>query len=274
MTVSEIFDEAGRRGIGLISIADHDTIEAQEEARTRAGLAGIRYLCGLELNVSFAHPGYRDGRPISLDFLGYGFDPDSEPLVRKLEALRAYREERAAMILEKINAELARENLAPFTQQDMEAIQSSVEGAFGRPHIAEYMVAKGVVATRQEAFDRYLVKCNVPKMPLSLEEASGLVRGAGGRLMLAHPNHPWGTSLIAFTPQIEEQQVIIEARMLPYIDGIECWHSQQDAATTASYLAFAERLGLLVTGGSDCHQNPILMGTVDVPPYVAEQFGL
>ena len=41
-----------------------------------------------------------------------------------------------------------------------------------RPHIADYLIKKGIVATRQEAFDKYLVRCDVPKYPLPLEEAS------------------------------------------------------------------------------------------------------
>jgi hypothetical protein len=61
--------------------------------------------------------------------------------------------------------------------------------------------------------------------------------------------------------------------MLPYIDGVECWHSAHDAETTAFYADFAEKRGLMVSGGSDCHQSPLLMGTVDVPPMVAKQFG-
>ena len=69
----------------------------------------------------------------------------------------------------------------------------------GRPHIADYLVKKGIVKTRQEAFDKYLVKCDVPKFPLYLEEASKLIRDAGGKLVLAHPNDPHGTSLASLT---------------------------------------------------------------------------
>ena len=32
--------------------------------------------------------------------------------------------------------------------------------------------------------------------------------------------------------------------------------------------------GLIMTGGSDCHQRPILMGTVDVPKWVIRQFNI
>jgi hypothetical protein len=181
---------------------------------------------------------------------------------------------RAEQILEKINQALLDEDLEEFTHEDLEEIRNSVDGAFGRPHIANYMVKKGIVRNKQEAFDRYLVKCNVPKMPLSLSQASRLVKGAGGKLMLAHPNDPNGTSLVSFTTSLDEQQKVIRESMLPHIDGIECWHPRHDPETVQSYLAFAQSEGLMLTGGSDCHQQPLVLGTVAVPSYVAEQFDL
>jgi len=144
---------------------------------------------------------------------------------------------------------------------------------FGRPHIADYLVDKGIVSDRQEAFDKYLVKCNVPKYPLSLAEASQLIRNAGGVLIHAHPNDPHGTSLVSITHDLEKQTEVIEKYMLQYIDGVECWHSRHDKKTTSHYIDFASKHNMLMTGGSDCHQKPILMGTLDIPDWVAEQFG-
>ncbi len=273
MTLSEIFEEAYRRKIGLIAITDHDSIECQESAEALAMQYGIHFITGVELNISFSHPGYKDSKPVSLDVLGYQYDFNNNALRQKLEQVRQYRKIRAERILENINQELAGEHLEKFTQEDMKAIEETVDGAFGRPHIANYMVKKGIVATKQEAFDRYLVKCNVPKMPVTLEEASVLVRGAGGKLMLAHPNDPNGTSLVSLTASIEEQHHIIKDAMFPFLDGIECWHSRHDQDTAAAYVEFAIKEGLMITGGSDCHQQPIIMGTVDVPSYVAKQFG-
>jgi predicted metal-dependent phosphoesterase TrpH len=274
MNLHEIFQEARNRKIDVLSISDHDSIDCQEPAEVLAREYGIRYIRGLELNVSYSHPPYKDSKPISLDFLGYQYDIHHSPLVNKLKELREYRKKRAERILEKINVELSREKREVFTEKDMEAIQRSVEGAFGRPHIANYMVKKGIVSNKQEAFDKYLTKCNVPKMPLSLSEASSLVRGAGGKLMIAHPNDPNGTSLVSFTSSLNDQLRIIEDGMLGYIDGIECWHPRHDQDTIQTYLRFAKDKGLMVTGGSDCHQQPVIMGTLPVPVYVAEQFGI
>jgi len=274
MTLEEIFAEASRRDIDLISITDHDSIDCQEPAKILADRYGIHYLYGLELNISFAHPQYGNSKPISLDLLGYQYDIHYQPLVQELIQLRDFRKVRAERILEKINQEFVSEGLKEFTPKDLEEIQSTVDGAFGRPHIASYMVKTGIVKNIREAFDRYLVRCNVPKMPLSLSKASELVKGAGGKLILAHPADPNGTSLISLTTSIHEQQEIIKETMLLYIDGVECWHTRHEPNVTAAYLSFADEMGLMVSGGSDCHQSPIIMGTVDVPKYVAKRFGL
>jgi predicted metal-dependent phosphoesterase TrpH len=273
-TVEEIVKEAKRRNIGFVSITDHDSIGCQTVATDLAGKAEIRYVSGVELNVTFSHPKYRAGKPVSLDFLGYQFDATDKALVDKLQLMAEYREERAAKILRNLNAEFEKEVIQKLTKKDFEAIEASVDGVLGRPHIADYLVKKGIVKNRQEAFDKYLVRCNVPKYPLYLEEASKLVHNAGGQIVIAHPNDPHGTSLVALTKSLPEQTAIIEESMLDFIDGVECWHSRNDAQTTAHYVKFAKERGLLMTGGSDCHQKPIVMGTVAVPDYVANQFSL
>jgi len=268
LSVEEVFKEAKKREIGLMSITDHDSIDCQERAVALARECGIAYVFGVELNVTFQYV----NKSISLDFLGYQYDIGNQELKSKLQLLKEHRQARARQILEKLNAEFDKENIKRFTEKDLKNIQESVDGVFGRPHIANYLVEKGIVRDKQEAFDRYLVRCDVAKYPLSLAEASRLVRDAGGILVHAHPNDPNGTSLVGITTDLDEQVKIIEEYMLDYIDGVECWHSRHDAKTTAHYIDFAKKHNLLMTGGSDCHQKPIIMGTLDIPDWVADQF--
>jgi predicted metal-dependent phosphoesterase TrpH len=267
--IEEVIEEARKRQLDLISITDHDSIDAQARAVELAEKKIIAYITGIELNVTFDYPG---DKSISLDFLGYRFDINDEPLRDKLRIIRIHRETRASQILKKLNAEFDKENIPRLTEKDLNDIQANVDGALGRPHIADYLVSRHVVKDRQEAFDKYLVKCDVPKYPLTLPEASGLIRNAGGVLVLAHPNDPNGTSLIGVTTDLAAQTAIIKEYMMDYIDGIECWHSRHDGATTSHYVDFCKRHDLLMTGGSDCHQKPVLMGTVRVPDFVAWQF--
>jgi predicted metal-dependent phosphoesterase TrpH len=268
LSIEEVFKEAKRRNIDLMSTTDHDSVDCQERAIALAREYGIAYIPGVELNVTFQYL----NNSISLDFLGYQYDIGNQQLKNKLQLIKEHREARARQILEKLNTEFDKEHIGRFTEKDLKNIQDSVDGVFGRPHIANYLIEKGIVRDKQEAFDKYLVKCDVAKYPLSLAEASKLVRDAGGILVHAHPNDPNGTSLVSITSDLEEQAKIIEEYMLNYIDGIECWHSRHDAKTTAHYVGFARKHGLIMTGGSDCHQKPLLLGTLDIPDWVAEQF--
>lgn len=272
LTVQDILKEAKSKKIGFMAITDHDSIRCQTQAIALAKKEGIEYITGVELNVTFSHPKFQAGKSVSLDFLGYNFDPENKVLESKLETMAKYREERAAKILDNVNAEFQKEHIAALTGDDLRQIEESVDGVLGRPHIADYLVKKGIVKTRQEAFDKYLVKCDVPKFPLHLEEASKLIKGAGGKLVLAHPNDPHGTSLTSLTKSLSEQTEIVREKMLPFIDGVECWHSRNTPETTNHYVAFAKDNGLILTGGSDCHQKPIVMGTVQIPDWVSSQF--
>ena len=272
MSLEEIFQEAKKRKIDVLSISDHDSADCQKKAMALAKAAKIKYLTGMELNITFSHAEYTNGKPISLDFLAYCYDSEDLKLKEKLKEITSYRNDRALKIMEKINEEFIIEGIEKLTEHDIKAIQNTVDGVFGRPHIARYLVKKGIVFDKQEAFDKYLVRCNVPKFPLLLDDAADLVHNAGGKLIIAHPNDPNGTSLVKVTDSLDKQTEIIENTMLQYIDGIECWHSRNDEKTTAHYINFAKSHNLLLTGGSDCHQNPIIMGTVDVPDFVIEQF--
>ena len=270
LPIEEVFQEAKKRNIGLISITDHDSIDCQERAIALAREHGISYITGVELNVTFRYPGKDEA--VSLDFLGYGYDIGNQELKSKLQLIRELRETRARQILEKLNVEFDKEGIPRFTEKDLKNIQDSVDGVFGRPHIANYLIEKGIVKDEQEAFDKYLVKCDVAKYPLSLAEASKLIRNAGGILIHSHPNDPNRTSLVSITRDLEEQTKIIEKYMLEYIDGVECWHTRNDVKTTVHYIEFARKHSLIMTGGSDCHQKPLLLGTLDIPDYVAAQF--
>ncbi|MGF3523146.1 MAG: PHP domain-containing protein [Candidatus Bathyarchaeia archaeon] len=271
LAVKDLVKEAKARNITFMSITDHDSIGCQKHFLQLAPAEGITGISGVELNVTFSHPQYHEGKQVSLDFLGYQFDVENPQLTHKLQEIAEYREQRAQKILSNLNAEFQKEGIEKLTTADFTAIQESIDGVLARPHIADYLVKKGVVKSRQEAFDKYLVKCDVPKFPLYLPEASKLVRDAGGKLVLAHPNDPHGTSLVSLTKSLQEQTAIVESSMLDYIDGVECWHPRHDAASTQHYINFAKKHNLLMTGGSDCHQKPIVMGTVNIPRFVAEQ---
>ena len=272
LSVKKIFEIAKHKNISLLSITDHDSIKCQDEATRLAKQTGIRYISGVELNVTFKNSRFPKKKPITMDFLGYNFDMENSQIQKKLEIMAQHRQKRAMKILEKLNAEFKKNQIKELIQEDMIKIQKSIDGVIGRPHIADYLVKKGIVQDRNEAFSKYLVKCNVPKYPFSPIDATRLVRNAGGKIVLAHPNDPRGTSLTELTKSLGEQTEIITNELLQFIDGIESWHSRSDVITTNHYVKYSKEHGLLMTGGSDCHQKPIIMGTINIPSYIANQF--
>ena len=122
LTVEEIVKEATIRNIGFMSITDHDSIDCQKKAMDLARKNGIRYVSGVELNVTFTHPKYHAGKAASLDFLGYQFDVENKALGDKLQQMANYREERAAKILTNLNSEFEKEGIKKLTKNDFDEI--------------------------------------------------------------------------------------------------------------------------------------------------------
>ena len=273
-TLEKIFSAAIRANIKLLSISDHDSVEAQAKAVAMAKEKGMKYLTGVELNISFNCPEYPNIKAASIDLLGYGIDINNKILIDKLNALRAFRQKRAVEIINNLNEVFLKEGFPEFTETDLHNIEKTADGALGRPHIANYLIEKNIVANKDEAFEKYLVKCNMPKMLVTLEEASSLIRNAGGKVFLAHPDLPRGTSLRKFSDKFEDQFKIISNFMKPYLDGIECWHSSHTQTAIEAYFAYAKSNKFMVSGGSDCHQQPLIVGTVEIPDWVANQFGI
>src|ERR1700693_219527 len=121
-SVQEIFQEAKARNIDFLSISDHDSIGCLTQAIAEAKKTGIKFVTGVELNVTFSHPKYKEGKAVSLDFLGYQIDPNNESLMRKLETIAKYREERVAKILDNLNSEFRKENVEALTDEDLRLI--------------------------------------------------------------------------------------------------------------------------------------------------------
>ncbi len=237
---------AARNGLRVISLTDHDSLEGLPAAAARAEAAGIRLIPGVELSV------HEQGTDVHL--LAYGFDPADPELGASIARYREARGERARKILARLKGLGIRISL-----ETVEEIARG--GALGRPHVAEALLQGGFVESFNEAFQRYLgahAPAYVPKAPVRLEDASKVVREAGGVTVLAHP----GTL---------NRDHLIPGWARRGLDGIEVWHSKHDAGAVARYQSYAKMHGLLMTGGSDYHgeRTPsVTVGSVPVPETV------
>ncbi len=234
-TPTQLVRKAAEQGLDVIGLTDHDTFDGLREARLAAAGLGIQVLPGIEMSCQL------DGASVHL--LGYGCDPHFEPLLDELTRVRVGRTGRLPEMLAKL-AELG----MPLTESEI-AAQVGASPSLGRPHVADAMVAKGYVADRQEAFDKYLYEggpAYANRYSCDVRRAIGLVRRANGVPVIAHP---WGRGREKeLTPA-----VLSELAMEYRLEGIEVDHPDHDDETRTRLRPLAHRLGLLQLGSSDHH---------------------
>lgn len=233
LTPAELVALARERGLRALGVTDHDTTGGLAEAMTAGVASGVEVVPGVELSVEYSHGQFH--------LLGYLIDLTASVLPDRLADLQHRRATRNERMIARMQ-----EGGLPITMADV--VAEAGGGLVGRPHMALALVRKGVVASTQEAFDRYLgAGCpfNIPKERLSPEEAIDLIHRAGGRAVLAHP----------YTIRLEGEAFAAEIARLRDLglDGIEAYYSQHSPEQTAAFLDLARRLGLRVTGGSDFH---------------------
>ena len=272
-TLPQIFAEANHRNIKLMSITDHDSIKCQSEAIELAKAYGIQYITGVELTAYYSIPEYNNGKPVQLHLLAYGFNHADEELVNLLNATVEMRKTRAKMIFNNVNSMLKDEDRQTFDDSEFDAVYVNVPFSVSRAHIADFLINKKIVRNRKEAFNKYLVKCNVTLESHTPRELAEYIHNAGGKIFIAHPGDIGETSLTTFSSDIQEQFHIVQEHFIEFIDGLECYHSRHNSKTIQKYIKFCRSHDLLISGGSDCHQHPrIQMGSIRMPDFVAEQF--
>ena len=234
-TPGELVALASELGLRAIALADHDTVDGINEALAAGAACGLEVLPALELSVAFGP--YSD-----VHLLGYLLDHRDPELLATLQEFRDKRERRGEAIIDRINEKLALEGRPPIEAREAAALAG---GALGRPHIAQVLMAKGYAANMQDAFNRYLVPCDVPKRYFPVDEALATVHRLGGVAVLAHP-----TTISAERPILAG---VIDELCSMGLDGLEAYNnvcSEQESGWLRSY---AGQRGLIWTGGSDYH---------------------
>ncbi len=198
---------------------------------------------------------------ISVHLLGYLHDPCHPPLIAELQAARASRDDRARRIVDLLS------ETVPLTWSDV-LEQVSGDATIGRPHIADALVARGVVADRNEAFGRYLYTGSpyyARHYAVDVARGVRLIREAGGVPVMAHPFAANRGRVVA--------DVVIEQMAAAGLAGLEAHHVDHSSEHVAHAVDLAAALGLLVTGGSDYHGDgkPNRLGDRTTDPAVFDQ---
>jgi predicted metal-dependent phosphoesterase TrpH len=235
-TPAELINKALAAGISIIGLTDHDSISGWQEA-TNALRVGISLVPGAEISCQTS-----DG--ISVHILGLLFDSNNSELMDTLEKTRENRHGRMEKIIARIN-----EAGIDITMNDV--LEQLSDGAtLGRPHLADALVKKGIVASRDEAFTQMLhnnSKYYVSHYSPTPEAAIKLIKAAGGVSVIAHPM----ASHRGRTISQETFGSIIQAGL----DGIEVDHRDHSPDEKLQLIQLASESNLVMTGASDYHGN-------------------
>jgi len=225
---------AKANGVELWALTDHDEIGGQARARAAASAAGLPYLTGTEISVSFAG--------VTVHIVGLGFDADDATLVQGLAATRGGREARAR----EMAAELAKVGIRGAYEGALKYVGNPE--VISRTHFARHLVESGVCNDTNEVFRRFLVEGKpgfVPHRWASLRNAVEWISNAGGLAVVAHP------ARYKFTPT-EEYALFSEFKALGG-RGVEVVTGSHSAAEAVRYAGTAREFDLLASRGSDFH---------------------
>ncbi len=244
-TPSALVAMASELGLRAIALADHDAVDGIDEALAAGAACGVEVLPALEFSVAFGS--FKD-----VHLLGYLLDHHDSGLQATLREFREIRETRSEAIVDRINEKLAWEGKNSISSAEAAALAG---GALGRPHIAQVLMSKGYARGMQDAFNRYLVPCDVPKRYFPVEEALATIKRLGGVAVLAHPT--------SVTNERETLLEVLDALCALGLDGVEAFNNICNDQESALLRDYAEKRGLVWTGGSDYHgiEEGINMGT-------------
>lgn len=231
LTPTALVELAKKIGLAALAITDHDTTDGLAEAQLAGAGLNLEVLAGIEMSTWH--------KEIPLHILGYGLDFHAPLLQAQLLALQQARHRRNDEIVERLNQLGIAISMAELANQG--------RGQIGRPHIAQLLIAKGVVRNQNEAFQRYLKRgglAYVPRQKFLAATAIASIREAGGLAILAHP--------FAMNVHPDMTQLLRELRELG-LSGVEVYYPLHTAKNCRKLTRLCEKFDLLASAGSDYH---------------------
>ncbi|MBI4061985.1 MAG: PHP domain-containing protein [Elusimicrobia bacterium] len=229
LTPAELVSRAVKNGVDLLTLTDHDSVSGGPELFAAAKAEGLEVRLGIEINCAGA------GAADRVHILGYGFNPDAPGFAARLGEFRGRRDARAKRIVESLRA--------VGVAIEFEHVRSGAHETIGRPHVADALRRLGVVKSRKEAFERFLIRGKpgyVESMGPSPSEAIALIRDAGGTACLAHP-------------QTAGKENELDELRRAGLQGVEVLYAGHTPSQVRQYGDWALANGLLAVGGSDFH---------------------
>ncbi|MGE0347820.1 MAG: 3',5'-nucleoside bisphosphate phosphatase [Hydrogenophaga sp.] len=234
LTPEALAQRARSNGVELWALTDHDELGGQDRAIAAARDAGLPYLTGVEVSVTFAG--------VTVHIVGLGMDHTNSTLLAGLAATRGGREQRAR----EMSDDLARVGIPGVYEGALKFVGNP--DLISRSHFARYLVEIGVCKDISEVFRKYITEGKpgfVPHRWATLGDAVSWITGAGGVAVVAHPGR------YKFTAT-EEYALFTEFKAHGG-QGVEVMTGAHGQADYVKYAGFCQEFDLLASRGSDFH---------------------
>jgi len=249
---AEVVRKSADRGLSIIALADHDTVNGVVPALTAAkAFPQLKIIPCVEISTDISKG--------EVHVLGYFIDYTNPELLEALKKLRNSRWERAQGMVAKL-----RDLGILIEWQRVQEIAGN--SSMGRPHIAQAMLEKGYITSLKEAFTKYISRggpAYVEREKMTPAEAVELILRSNGLPVLAHPL------------TINDLKPLIVELKAAGLAGIEAYYNGYTDDEINSLVSLADRYDLIPTGGSDFHgldaNIETMIGGADVPMESAER---
>ena len=230
-----LLEKVKAAGIGVFSVTDHDALTAGRILREACKPGDPVFIPGAEFSAKDAFGKYH--------ILGYGFDPDGDPMQRLAAHGHSLRMQKVLARLERLRTEFG----FTFPPEEIKALLALDNP--GKPHIGNLMVQHGYAESRSTAIRDYIDKIRLQTERISPQEAIESILDGGGIPVLAHPFFGAGSDRLS-CDEAEERLRRLKAYGL---SGVEAFYSGFSDTQCAQMLSLADKYDLYVTAGSDYH---------------------
>ena len=250
LTPFEVIDEAEKNGVSVISIADHDTIDAySNELFEYAKDRGVKIIPAVEISTKIDKCG--------IHVLGYNFDLNNDVLIEKLKKLRNARHDYLYNVADKLS-ELGYvvncsdlDKIAAVTKAhiSLDVISNELNKGILLKNFG-HIPGKGefIETVMNEGCPAY-----VKKETINPVEASQLIKMSGGKVVLAHP------VAYKYEDNLTEEDILnlVKDMEIDAIEGNYIYVDKNDNKIDECVIwrNFAKKNNFICTVGSDFHSN-------------------
>jgi predicted metal-dependent phosphoesterase TrpH len=208
----EIVEAAGKEGLKLIAITDHDTLSGVRDAMAAGERAGVLVIPGIEFNTKYTG---------ELHILGFCIDVENSLLLEAASFAKKAREIRNQLIYEKLTD----------MGYDLSEVFRKSRGTTTRLNFALALRDAGYAGSVREAFETLLspgAPAYVSTERIAPERAIEIIHEAGGVAVLAHPCKLQG-----------DTEQLISGLVRAGLDGLEVYYPRSTEEQTKQFLNVA-----------------------------------